>query len=172
MTCGFTAETLGNDSLPLLDLQDPPFSNASLSNAVESYIATDGPACEEHEDLDYLAHINTPNLARDLELIRDLMGYDEVNLWAISFGSIIGTAYAAMFPQRVGRIILDGLTLHYVADLQLHSVLGIGWASPVTHWTQLIEVLIKFLGYFALASPSASRLPRRILNPVLSPSIL
>ena len=116
-----------------MDTQDPPFSNSALSKTVAAYSAIDGPACENHEDLDYLAHINTPNLARDVELIRDLMGYDEMDFWAISFGSVIGTAYAALFPDRVGRIILDGLKLHYVADLQLHSVLGIGWVSLATH---------------------------------------
>jgi pimeloyl-ACP methyl ester carboxylesterase len=113
LTCGFTADTLdyGSTSSP-----DPPLSNSALSEAVKSYSSSEGLACDKHEDLDYLAHINTPNLVRDIELIRDLMGYDEMDLWGISYGAVIGTAYAAMFPDRVGRIILDGLQLNYVAD--------------------------------------------------------
>ena len=99
------------------DFEDTLFSNSSLSRAVKVYSSAAGVSCGQHEDLDYLAHLNTPNLARDLELIRDLMEYDEMNLWGISFGSVIATAYAAMFPDRVGRIILDGLDLHYITDL-------------------------------------------------------
>jgi len=110
LTCGFTSF---DEPIPT-DFGDPLFSNSSLSNIVKAFSSAEGVNCEKHEDLDYLAHLNTPNLARDLELIRDLMEYDEMDLWGISFGSVIATAYAAMFPERVGRIILDGLDPHYV----------------------------------------------------------
>ena len=77
------------------------FEFISLKHS-KSFSSAEGVNCEKHEDLDYLAHINTPNLARDLELIRDLMEYDEMDLWGISFGSVIATAYAAMFPDTCG----------------------------------------------------------------------
>jgi len=68
-----------------------------------------GPPCEDGEDLQYLGHLNTPNLARDLELVRSLTGYEEMDFWATDYGSIVATTYAGLFPDRVGRIVLDGL---------------------------------------------------------------
>ena len=67
-----------------------------------------GPQCAQSEDLDYLAHVNTPNLARDMDLIRNLTGYEELDCWGLSPGTLLSATYAAMFPDRVGRIILDG----------------------------------------------------------------
>ena len=69
-----------------------------------------GPFCEKAEDLSYLAHMNTPNIARDLDLIRNLTGYQTMEYWGFSYGTLLGTTYAALFPDRVGRMVLDGNT--------------------------------------------------------------
>ena len=68
-----------------------------------------GPCLRNSEDLDYLAHLNTPNLARDLELVRSLTGYEEPNYWGTDYGTAVGIVYAALFPDRVGRMVLDGI---------------------------------------------------------------
>ena len=76
----------------------------------------------------YLGHINTLNLARDLELVRSLVGYDEMDFWATDYASIVATTYAAMFPQRVGRIVLDDIIIgEKLADWQRHSISKTGW---------------------------------------------
>lgn len=74
-------------------------------------MAFEGPACQNGEDLDYLGHINTPNLARDLELIRSLTGYKQLDYWGTGYGAAVGVVYAALFPDRVGRVILDGIVI-------------------------------------------------------------
>lgn len=68
----------------------------------------EGPYCGKSEDLAYLGHVNTPNNARDLDLIRNLTGYEEMDCWGLQAGTMLPTTYAAMFPDRVGRIVLDG----------------------------------------------------------------
>jgi pimeloyl-ACP methyl ester carboxylesterase len=65
---------------------------------------------------DYLGHINTATLARDLELIRSLTSYDQLDYWGTDYGSVVGVAYAALFPDRVGRMILDGMFIIKLAN--------------------------------------------------------
>ena len=54
--------------------------------------------------------MNTPNVARDLDLVRSLTGYQTMEYWGFSYGTLLGTMYAALFPDRVGRMVLDGNT--------------------------------------------------------------
>jgi len=72
----------------------------------------DGIPCSEYEDHNYLAHINTPNVVRDLDLVNTLLNYNTFNYWGWSYGTIVGAMYAQMFPEKVGRMILDGKTCY------------------------------------------------------------
>ena len=55
-----------------------------------------------------LEHISTMETVRDLDLLRGLVGDSKINYFGSSYGTRIGALYAEMFPQRVGRMILDG----------------------------------------------------------------
>lgn len=53
--------------------------------------------------------INTDATARDMDLIRHLLGDEKLNYYGISYGSWLGTWYAGLFPERVGRMLLTGI---------------------------------------------------------------
>ena len=55
-----------------------------------------------------LEHVSTMETVRDLDLLRGLVGDAKLNYFGASYGTRIGALYAEMFPQRVGRMILDG----------------------------------------------------------------
>ena len=55
-----------------------------------------------------LEHISTMETVRDLDLLRGLVGDSKINYFGSSYGTRIGALYAEMFPQRVGRMVLDG----------------------------------------------------------------
>ena len=57
---------------------------------------------------DLLDHVDTQSVARDLDLMRALAGQDQLDYLGFSYGTLIGTTYAALFPQQVGRMVLDG----------------------------------------------------------------
>ncbi len=52
-------------------------------------------------------HINTDTTARDMDLVRRLLGDAKLNFMGISYGTWLGAWYASLFPERVGRMLLD-----------------------------------------------------------------
>lgn len=52
-------------------------------------------------------YINTDATARDMELLRVLLGDDKLNYVGYSYGTWLGSWYASLFPERVGRMVLD-----------------------------------------------------------------
>ncbi|GAA3630947.1 alpha/beta hydrolase [Microlunatus ginsengisoli] len=55
-----------------------------------------------------LAHLSTAETARDLDLIRSALGLATLDYVGLSNGTLIGADYAQLFPDRVGRFVLDG----------------------------------------------------------------
>lgn len=88
--------------------QVPTFDNFTIS-LNEMMVSKNG---------DKLKHVGTCANVRDLVYLVDATygeGFD-VNFWGISYGTLLGTYLTQMFPERVGRVILDG-----VYDAEKHS---------------------------------------------------
>jgi pimeloyl-ACP methyl ester carboxylesterase len=64
-------------------------------------------ACEANSD-GLLPYISTADAARDMDLIRAVLGDTTLNYLGYSWGTALGARYADLFPQRVGRMVLDG----------------------------------------------------------------
>jgi hypothetical protein len=50
----------------------------------------------------------TQYVARDIDLLRQALGEQQLTFYGRSFGTYVGTVYAAMFPHRVRAMALDG----------------------------------------------------------------
>ena len=57
---------------------------------------------------DLAAHVSTAEAARDLDVLRAVLGEDELDYFGASYGTQLGATYAELFPERVGRMVLDG----------------------------------------------------------------
>jgi pimeloyl-ACP methyl ester carboxylesterase len=69
-----------------------------------------------------LEHLSTADSARDLDLIRDALGLPRANYLGLSNGTLIGAIYAQLFPNRVGRFVLDGaVNISHSPVLQLQG---------------------------------------------------
>ncbi|WP_328737418.1 alpha/beta hydrolase [Streptomyces bobili] len=62
----------------------------------------------ERDDPELLRHISTADTARDLDLLRRATGEERLHYWGISYGTLLGATYANLFPERVGRLVVDG----------------------------------------------------------------
>ncbi len=49
------------------------------------------------------------NVVKDMDAIRSLLGYAQVNLWGVSYGTRTADAYLKAYPENVRSIIVDGI---------------------------------------------------------------
>lgn len=62
----------------------------------------------EKEGID-LSVFTTEQIARDFEVVRQILGYEEINFYGVSYGSHVGQYLAALYPDSVRSLILDGV---------------------------------------------------------------
>ena len=55
-----------------------------------------------------LDHIDTISAARDLDVLRAVVGDGALSYLGYSYGTYLGATYAELFPGNVGRMVLDG----------------------------------------------------------------
>ncbi|MFJ8622997.1 alpha/beta hydrolase [Kitasatospora sp. NPDC093550] len=55
-----------------------------------------------------LPHVGTSDAARDMDVLRAVLGDEKLTFLGFSYGTSLGTAYAELFPQRVRALVLDG----------------------------------------------------------------
>ena len=103
----------------LADAQNGKLSDlASIDTASSTYVsaqkkidlgAADAAACTQHSEVpELLDHVGTRNVARDLDVLRATNGNTKLNYLGTSYGTYIGAIYADLFPDHVGRAVLDG----------------------------------------------------------------
>jgi pimeloyl-ACP methyl ester carboxylesterase len=82
---------------------DDPAEEQVRTEAVLSF----GRSCLERSG-ELLRHVSTVETVQDLDLLRGLVGDAKINYFGSSYGTRIGSLYAELYPERVGRMVLDG----------------------------------------------------------------
>ena len=57
---------------------------------------------------EYLTSYGTANAARDMDVLREALGDTKLNYMGKSYGTFMGALYAQLFPDKIGRVVLDG----------------------------------------------------------------
>jgi pimeloyl-ACP methyl ester carboxylesterase len=65
-------------------------------------------ACEKNSRK-MLPHVRTTDAARDMDLMRQVLGDTKLHYFGISYGTELGGVYAHLFPKNVGRAVFDGV---------------------------------------------------------------
>ncbi len=55
-----------------------------------------------------LGEIDTVSAARDMDLLRAVLGDEQLHYAGFSYGTFLGATYADLYPENVGRLLLDG----------------------------------------------------------------
>ena len=101
-------------------------SPQSAIEAAQEDSRTLAAGCKERSG-SLFEHIDTVSAARDFDMVRAVLGQDTLNLLGYSYGTFLGATYAGLFPERVGRFVLDGaldpsLSVNEVAALQMRGL--------------------------------------------------
>ncbi|MBB6437424.1 alpha/beta hydrolase [Streptomyces candidus] len=67
-----------------------------------------GAGCAERSGK-ILPHVGTTGAARDLDVLRQVLGDEQLHYLGFSYGTELGGVYAHLFPKRVGRLVLDAV---------------------------------------------------------------
>lgn len=83
-----------------------PSTPAGLEEARAS-AAEYADACAETSG-ELLGFVDTESAARDMDILRAVAGDPKLNYLGFSYGTFLGATYAELFPENVGRLVLDG----------------------------------------------------------------
>ncbi len=64
-------------------------------------------ACQKSTG-ELLGHIDAESNARDMDLLRAVLGDARLDYLGFSYGTFFGAHYTKLFPKNVGRLVLDG----------------------------------------------------------------
>lgn len=65
-------------------------------------------ACEKNSGKT-LPYVRTTDAARDMDLMRQVLGDDELHYFGFSYGTELGGVYAHLFPKNIGRAVFDAV---------------------------------------------------------------
>ncbi len=85
---------------------------------------------------DLLGHVDTVSAAKDLDIIRAVLGNEKLDYLGFSYGTFLGATYADLFPQRVGSLVLDGAMDPTITTAELDKEQAIGFEGEIDAWLQ------------------------------------
>ncbi len=86
---------------------DPTPDDAAEVQASLDQLTGMAQACEANSG-ELAGHVSTVEVARDMDIARALVGDETLNWFGASYGTYLGATYAGLFPDKVGRMVLDG----------------------------------------------------------------
>lgn len=98
-------------------------------------------ACRQRSG-DLLPFIGTGSNAKDIDLLRQALGEEQLSFYGRSFGSYVGNVYAAQFPRRVRAMVLDG-----AYDPRLYA--DVPYAYDAAQFVALDAAVDRFLDWCA-----------------------
>jgi pimeloyl-ACP methyl ester carboxylesterase len=114
---GFDPRGVGA-STPTLDCftdaeRDADVKLSTLNSGTDDYTEEENrqvyeKCAERSGGEDVLAHVGTRDVARDMDVLRAVLGDEKLNFAGQSYGTRLGAVYAEMFPQNVRAMVLDG----------------------------------------------------------------
>ena len=114
----------------LFDIPSAPRNTAEWRAEVLASAKSFAQACEANSD-GILPYITTEFAARDMDLIRAVLGDKKLNYLGYSYGTFLGATYAKLYPEKVGRLVLDGALDPSTSSLEVSVTQAIGFESAL-----------------------------------------
>src|SRR6185312_6953892 len=95
---------------------------------IEQSSAEFGAACLAHTG-PLLGFVDTISAARDMDLLRAILGDEKLNYLGYSYGTFLGATYADLYPEKTGRLVLDGALDPATSDFDVTKTQAMGFES-------------------------------------------
>ncbi len=92
-----------NDYLATVAVPTTPAQVEEFTEAAQEF----GRGCADLSG-NLVNHVSTIEAARDMDVLRAALGDSRLTYFGASYGTKLGATYAELFPERVGRLVLDG----------------------------------------------------------------
>jgi len=89
-----------------------------------------GAACAKNTGK-MLSEVDTVSAARDLDLLRSVLGDKKLNYLGYSYGTYLGAVYADLYPGKTGRLVLDGALDPAASNFDVTKVQAQGFESAL-----------------------------------------
>jgi pimeloyl-ACP methyl ester carboxylesterase len=109
---------------------DPDPDNARELAEADRLLGEIGKGCVA-ESGDLASHASTDEAARDIDVLRAALGDDQLSYFGASYGTFLGATYAELFPDRAGRLVLDGAVDPSLSSLDLNLVQAEGFETAL-----------------------------------------
>ena len=110
---------------------DTPQEVADYKKSVLSF----GARCVAGSD-SVLGHVSTIEAARDMDVLRSALGEETLAYFGASYGTELGATYAELFPDKVGRFVLDGAVDVSLDNLQTSLEQATGFETALRAYVQ------------------------------------
>lgn len=100
-------DCLSDDELDDYVAMDPTPDTQAEIRELRQWNLTMGEGCKSRGGA-IADHVSTVEAARDINVLRAVLGEEKLNYFGASYGTKLGATYADLFPERAGRLVLDG----------------------------------------------------------------
>ena len=115
---------------------EPVFDpRAQPADEVREEYARIGEQCLERSG-ELVAEMDTQSVARDMDVLRAVLGDERTTYLGFSYGTHLGAVYAELFPERVGRLVLDGGVDATLSDMEATADQAEGFEQNLRHWVR------------------------------------
>lgn len=111
-----------------------PDTAAEIAEFRELGEAIDATCLERTGEL--LGHVSTIEAAKDMDILRAVMGEDKLNYLGKSYGTQLGGVYATLFPENVGAFVLDGAVDFTLPSTELALGQAIGFDLSINRFAE------------------------------------
>ncbi len=80
---------------------------------------------------EHLTAFSTANAARDMDILRQALGDKKLNYMGKSYGTYMGALYATLFPDKIGRVVLDGAVDPTISNFEQTKTQALGFDNAL-----------------------------------------